>query len=132
MSTLRAQEQTKQHTDVENERQAKQALFDQQAAKRKIWLDSLPAANREVEERKIDAKLQKMADESNARAKGIYYYVVEHHTLRLAQRVISDPARRPIRLANRVAKVLAAGPTGMKEVKPRKTKTVDLSKAIEI
>lgn len=85
----------------------------EKAKKRRNWLDSLPASQRALEEKKIDEKLQHAADVSNARARGLYHYIVDNHTLQLAERVIDDPKRRPRR------KILISTSSGMKELSPR-------------
>lgn len=59
------------------------------------WLDSLPDEAREYELQKREQKRQAIIDAENDRAREIWRKTAKHHSIDLANTVISDPARRP-------------------------------------
>ncbi len=73
---------------IEREKVARQERFA-------AWLDTLTDAERERQIAIRDAKLQKARDAENERAKSIWYNTASRHGKQLADRVISDPKRRP-------------------------------------
>jgi hypothetical protein len=69
-------------------RDAKEARFT-------AWIDSLPADEATRQLIKREEIQRKRREEADAQARTIWHRVARDHSIELADRVISDPARRP-------------------------------------
>lgn len=128
IAALRAAEASRPHQEAQTELDKRNADLAAREKKRRDWLDSLPAPQRALEEKKLQDKRDRAIAAANARAKGLYLYVASEHGIRLANRVIPNPDRRPGKPRKRI---LVSGPTGMQEVRSR-ANAPDLSLAIDL
>lgn len=108
---------------IERERRAQEA-GQRRLAERRVWIDSLSEPQRAYEQEKLDKALTRAEEEHNARARAIYKNIInEHRDMDLANRVITDPNRRPKNL------VREATANGIKLVSPRTGKIYNQNKS---
>lgn len=82
--------------DPEIERRRQNAeIARQRAEDDRRWLASLSDEARTFEESKREKKKLAVIEAENARARDIWRTTAKHHSVNLANQVITDPARRP-------------------------------------
>jgi hypothetical protein len=116
--TIEAQKSN--YIDPQIERERRNAEIARERARRhQEWIESLPKDRREIEQKKLETRLQNQLDSAKASARQIWLDIAQSHGIKLANRVIDDPSRRPRR------KVMVPTATGMREVSPQNVAKMD-------
>lgn len=82
--------------DYEAARHEKNAQIARERAERhRLWFDNLTEDQKALETAKMVARVEKLNAQIDSRAREIWTYCAETHSIQLANRIIDDPTRRP-------------------------------------